>query len=243
MGFLSSIFRKHEEAEAAREEEEEKEPDPFPSLTQGMSLSVALEDGKVFLSGNLSSFTDRILSIERVPGQLSFKTCTPGVTAYIRGHNSDSSTFDLQGTVEESTRTSFRVKDVSMVLHEEHRANFRLPITADVTLYYQDDEHFSNPERCTLVNISVGGACVQSECIHGEGEVLRLKAQIEEYTPMTFLCEVVRVEEPTPGIFRYGLLFAQLTSQETTMLTKMLFNIQVGNKRRWSRSSGPGAWG
>lgn len=252
MGFLSSLFRnsgRDEEEEDEEEEEEEeiefeqeKGPSGFPALTEGMTLSVTLQNGQPLLSGQLASFTDSSMSLERSPGQFSFATCSIGTAVYIKGYSHDADPVDLKGIVEESSRILLRINHVKVVPRDEQRANFRLPINSDVTLYYEEDEYLQNPEKCKLVNLSTGGACIQSEYIHGEGEVLRLKIQLEDYAPMTLLGEIIRVEEPSHGVFRYGFLFAKLDQNENTALTRMLFNIQVGNKKEHKRNGGRGNW-
>jgi len=244
MSFLSSLFRNsgNEDEEEEEEFEPEMAPTQQPHLTKGMLLNVSLQSGPL-LSGRLSDFDGSTLTIERAPGQFSFNTCALGATAYIKGYNNDSTCVDLKGMVDESTRVLFRVKDVQTIPHSEHRSEFRLPVSSDVTLYYQEDEHLQNPEACKLINISTGGACVQSEFIHGEGEVLRLKVQLQDYAPMVFLGEIIRVEEPQEGVFRYGFLFAKLDDKENASLTRMLFNLQVGNRKAWRRDKGSGQWG
>jgi len=235
MGLLSSLFagRAQDAPEEApvREPEKKESTSEFPSLRSGMELDISRQDGQPLLSGKITDVSPAGVTLERKPGQFAFEVCELGATVYIRGYNPDATPFDLKGIVEEASRIRYRIKDLSKVSHSEHRNNFRLFMSAPVTLYYEEDEHFQNPENCELVNISAGGACVQSEYIHGDGEILRLKVQIDDYTPMTFLCQVIRVDEPKPNIFRYGLLFAQLTDQETSALTRMLFNIQTGNKK------------
>jgi c-di-GMP-binding flagellar brake protein YcgR len=117
-----------------------------------------------------------------------------------------------------------------------------MPVSAPMSLFYQHDKYMENPEACTLVDISTGGACIESEYIHAEGEVLRMKAQIEDYAPMTFLGEIIRVEETSPGVFRYGFLFAKLKEEEITSLNRTLYNLQVGNREEWSRRTPNGNW-
>ena len=69
-----------------------------------------------------------------------------------------------------------------------------------------------------------------------------MKAQIEDYAPMTFLGEIIRVEETSPGVFRYGFLFAKLKEEEITSLNRTLYNLQVGNREEWSRRTKNGNW-
>lgn len=256
MGFLSSLFKnashKNDDEDEYEDEEyddeDEVEPEPehaasgLPALNEGMVLNVSLQNGQPLLSGQLTSFTQSSMTLERTPGQFSFATCSIGTTVYIKGINHDSVTIDLKGTVEESNRIVLRLKHLRVVPRDEQRSNFRLPLDTEVSLYYEEDEHMQNPEKCKLVNLSTGGACIQSEYIHGEGEVLRLRMQIEDYAPMTFLGEIIRVEEPSHGVFRYGFLFAKLDDNENMALTRMLFNIQVGNRQTHRRDEVRGHW-
>ena len=141
----------------------------------------------------------------------------------------------------ESTRTSFKLKSLRIESHAENRDTFRLPFTAPVSLYRKEDTHLKNPEECQLINISTGGCCVQSEYIHMEDEVLRIRVKLEEYAPLNFLGQIVRCVEHTPGQFWYGILFAQLTEQEITALNKTLYNLQMGIKETRIRSD-EGHW-
>jgi len=258
MGLFSNLFGHAEEAPAKTQTREpaqerssasggvsqEKKKSSLPKLTNGMLLDVSLEEnGKPLLAGKIVTVTARDVTLERRPGQLAFAMCEPGTAVTIRGYSTSTNgkafdkTFDLSGVVEESTRVKCKIKDLRAIEHNEGRSNFRVYLNVPMTMYYEEDTEQQNPEMCTLVNISTGGACVESEFIHGEGEVLQLNIHIEPYAPLQFRSEVIRVDEPKPGIFRYGMLFAQLEEQEISNLTRMLFNIQVGDtgtKRRVS---------
>ena len=71
--------------------------------------------------------------------------------------------------------------------------------------------------------------------------MLRIKIKLEEYAPLTFLGQIIRCSEHTPGQFWYGILFAQLTDQETASLSKTLYNLQMGIKTTHMRSE-DGSW-
>lgn len=246
MGFLSSIFGRREEPEETLEPEQEREAEHgkrtgFPDLHMGMTLHVTINKGEPFLVGRLTAFSDDELTIERQPGQLSFDTCPVGTDTVVRGYRDTTMPFDLKGTIAESSRVKCRVKDLEVIPYNEGRANFRLVLHTPISMYDPDDTLLENPEECELVDISVTGACFQSEYIHGEGEVLRMKVQIEDYVPRTLLGQIVRVDTLPDSKFRYGFLFAQLEDRETSALTRELFNVQLGKKREHKRD-GPGHW-
>lgn len=243
MSFFSDLFYGHDEPEQLNDSEEQALPEsqreessssPESQLEKGMSLDVSI-DGVPFLSGRVSEFSRRLVTLERNTGQLAFAMCDPGTIVTVRGYIRDATPFDFEGVVEESTRIRFRIRNCRTITHNEKRNNFRVFVNIPMSMYYPEDKEFENPEQCTLIDIGSAGACVESEFIHGEGEVLQLKIQIESYAPMTFLSEVIRVKEVRPGIFQYGMLFAQLDERETMSLTRMLFNVQVGNTKAKQR--------
>ncbi len=93
-----------------------------------------------------------------------------------------------------------------------------------------------------LIDISTGGACVESEYVHPEDEVVFLRFKLDDYPTMTFKGQIIRGSEHKDDRFRYGVLFAQLTRDELTNLTRTLYNIQTGNRQIWDRNE-IGTWG
>lgn len=241
MGLFSSLFGRADDEE---DEAVEEAVGTFPDIFRGMTLTVETADGQQIFSGQVSEFdgVGRTLSLERLPGGLSFKMREIGSMVMIRGIDESLMQFYLKGTVEESSRTAFRVKDLKMREVPKNRQNFRLEISAPVTMHCRmGEDQYGPPEECTLVDISVGGACVESEYLHAEDDVVRLKIKLMDYAPMDFIGEIIRVTEVKPGKFRYGLLFAQLKEKELGELTRTLYNIQAGNRATWMRSE-EGHW-
>lgn len=234
MGIFSSLLNGRQTSEESVPAPEKAAAD-FPELRRGMTIHVTFPDGEQLLTGKLTAVAPSELTIQRLPGALSFQTCTPGKTVSIRGCTPQLVPFLIQGTVETSTRTLFKMKGVKTVPINEHRDNFRLKLNAPAALYYLSDKRFENPEDCVLLDLSTGGACIKSEFLHAEGEALHLRFKIDDYIPMDFLGEIIRVQETSSGAFRYGFLFAQLTEEEITSLTKTIYNIQVGNRSVWVR--------
>lgn len=233
MGVLSYLFK----SSGSQSQESDKKPS-MPPLSKKLSVSVFMKIGRYLFDGRIADFSDNELSIERLPGQLSLELCEPGDELRIRGLAANGKPYELMGSVVQSSRVFCKVENLAMVMHSENRSNFRLPLECDISVYAESDTRLEQAEHCRLVNISVGGACFQSEYVHGLGEVLRMEIRVARYAPMVFLGQVIRADEFTPGIFRYGFLFAQLGDQETDALNKILFNIQVGNRREWQRDSG-----
>ena len=214
-----------------RRSSSQPETAPIGELYEGMHLDVMTREGEPLLSGRVIEFSSDSLTLGRLPGELSFRIVPVEAAVSLSGYDRRLIPLSLSGAVQESGRTIFRLKNLKVEHHVEHRDNFRLPFTTPVSLYRSDDERQRNPEECTLVNISTGGCCVQSEYVHMEDEVLRIRVKLEDYAPLNFLGQVVRCVEHSPGQFWYGILFAQLTEQEITSLNKTLYNLQMGIKQ------------
>ena len=214
----------------------------LPEMCREMPIEVVEKTGRVLNTGLITEHGGTEFTMGRHPGGLSFKVCEPGSTVYVRGCDNKMNQFYLRATVEESTRILMKLKDLEPEVHENQRDTFRLAVNnVPISIYYFNDERFERPEECRLVDISTGGCCFTSEYLHGEGEVLRLKIKLEDYVAMDFIGEIIRVVECGPNEFRCGVLFAQLKRDEINSLTKVLFNMQLGNRREHSRSE-EGHW-
>lgn len=248
MGIFSFFSRDTEEDEDELELEQPSLPGqqtdsaPTGELFEGMRVEVMTKEGSPLLSGRITERTDDTLTLSRLPGELSFKITSLNSAVSLSGYDKKLIPISLSATVEESTRTTLKLKDLKVESHTENRDTFRLPFSAPVSIYRKEDDRFRNPEECQLVNISTGGCCIQSEYIHMEDEVLRVRVKLEEYAPLNFIGQIVRCVEHAPGQFRYGILFAQLTEQEITSLNKTLYNLQMGIKETRIRSSEDKAW-
>lgn len=242
MGIFSFLTRDHDEDEDDEELQEENTQQPKSAVTgqlfDGMRVDVT-KDGEILLSGQIVKHTEDSLTLSRLPGELSFKITPIGSTVSLSGYDRKLIPINLSGTVEESGRISFKVKNLKVESHAENRDTFRLPYTAPASLFREEDTHYRNPENCQLVDISTGGCCVQTEYVHVEDEIVRVRVKLDDYAPLNFLGQVVRCTERGRGQFRYGILFAQLTEQEITTLNKTLYNLQMGVKNTHMRT-GPG---
>lgn len=239
MGIFSFFSRNDEEDEEdlLEEDEEEQEEDlrpqlpdhaPTGELFEGMHLDVVTKEGERLFSGRITDRGGDALTLGRLPGELSFKIVTLNSTINLNGYDKKLIPISLSATVEESTRTALKVKNLKVENHSEERDNFRLPYSTPIEIYRYDDEQLRNPEQCQLVNISTGGCCIQSEYVHMEDEVIRIHIKLEDYAPLKFLGQVVRCSNLVRGKFNYGILFAQLTEPEITSLNKTLYNLQMG---------------
>ena len=220
---------------------EEERKEELPELHREMPVEILGENNQMIISGIITEWKGREITLGRRPGGLSMKLCEIGSNVVLQGSNSKLEQFYFRGTVAESSRTHIKLTDLVQEIHENQRDAFRLVVNAPVSVYSYDDERMTRPEKCTLIDISVGGCCISSEYLHGEGEVLRIKIKLEDYVDLNLVGEVIRVMERGRDDFRCGILFAQLTREEHQALTKMLFNLQVGSRLEHRRGD-DGHW-
>lgn len=244
MSIFKNLFSKNNAKSSPSKSADPQEPqaEPLPELLKGMSLDIVTTEGTELLTGQVSEFSSGRLTLERLPGWLSFDTVAVGSKVFVRGYNRRMQSFNLSATVSESTRVLFRVRDLKVEEVPNQRASFRLPVNSKASLFRSDDERFSRPETCTLVDISTGGACVESEYVHPEDEVVFLRFKLDDYPTMTFKGQIIRGAEYKTDRYRYGILFAQLSKDELTSLTRTMYNIQTGNRQVWDRTQN-GSWG
>ena len=250
MGIFSIFFKEYEDDDEQTQEGTgpvqrallQPESSPGGELFEGMRIDVMNKEGQHVLSGRITELGEDSLTLGRLPGELSFKNTPLGATVSLSGYDKKLIPICLSAVVQSSSRTSFKLKDLKVEYHAENRETFRLPFSTPVSLFHKEDVHFKNPEECQLVNISTGGCCVQSEYIHMEDDVLRIRVKLEDYAPLNFLGQVVRCSERNRGQFWYGILFAQLTEQEITALNKTLYNLQMGIKETRMRGEDGRYW-
>lgn len=245
MGIFSFLFNDEEDDDDDDELLDEEEDlvkgptsksSPASQLYEGMRLDV-FKDGKLLHTGQITKRSEDKLTLSRLPGALSFKVCPLDADIALRGYDKRLVPINLIGAVEESSRVIFKVKNLRVQTHSEVRDNFRLPYSAPASIFREDDEHFRNPEECQLVDISTGGCGIESEYVHLEDDVVRIRIKLESYAPLTFLGQIVRCVDIDDGKFRYGILFAQLTDQETDTLSKTLYNLQMNVRDSYTRPS------
>ena len=117
-------------------------------LHNGMTVGVESSEGVEWFSGRISGYTagDTVMTLERLPGALSFKILELGTSVILRGCDEEMQSFILKGIVQESTRLVCRFKDVKVKPIQESRENFRLMLRTTAELYYMSDDKRTNPE-------------------------------------------------------------------------------------------------
>lgn len=143
------------------------------------------------------------------------------VPVKIRGYNDwERKAVFMEGNMIPIQKHIWQVEDLIITRIENERASFRLStdIPATVTA---DDGMNEGEKACTLLNISVGGASIESEYRYYKGDRFLLKARLIEDRPISVMyCEVLRVVEKAVSRFEYGCRFIELTEADQEEITQ-----------------------
>lgn len=132
----------------------------------------------------------------------------------------------MEGTITPGSDQIWQVEDLNVVKIANERAFFRLDtdIDAAVTMF-SGAEMGERP--CKLLNVSVGGAYIESQYRYYTGDKFLLKFKLLEDRPTSLMyCQVVRAEETKDAKYRYGCQFLELTEKDQTLFTQNIFEIQ-----------------
>jgi len=86
---------------------------------------------------------------------------------------------------------------------------------------------------CRLLNISVGGARIESEYRYHENDKFLLKVQLLEDRPESAIfCQVLRIIEGNGYKYQYGCQFIELTEEDQEKITQNIFAAQLAERRK-----------
>ena len=82
-------------------------------------------------------------------------------------------------------------------------------------------------EPCTLVNISVGGACISSKTRHDVGDRFLLWVRLlPELEPSMMYCQILRIVTRKHEYYEYGCSFSRMTEIDQEKINQTIFAIQ-----------------
>lgn len=198
-------------------------------LQSGMEVDLFSSDGIMILSGLIQEINNNNIILTRIPGSLSLSLLELNQKVMIRGYDRGRRPFCYTGFVRNSSRITCEIRDLSYQEINDKRAAFRLRVDQPGFLYKMDPDDSSDKsqtESCRILNIGMGGACIESEFVHNEDEILYLRAYFDGEIEINTRCQVIRVEKYKNN-YRYGLLFPSLSQDEQSDFTGKLYKIQV----------------
>lgn len=136
----------------------------------------------------------------------------------------------MEGVITPQPRHIWNVEQLTVARIGNDRAFFRLDTNLPATAF-SDPAVGARP--CRLLNISVGGACISSDCRYREGDKLLLKVRLmEDRRESAMYCQVLRVVEKDDGQFEYGCRFLELTKENQEKIVQNIFAAQRQRRNR-----------
>lgn len=231
MGLLAPIKRIFGLALTGQEQADAEagESNEVDELYTGMRVEVTTFDGRMLFIAKLmcirqdtAELHEYIESTNPQPQQVE-----EALHVRIRGYSDyEKKAVYLEGYISPLPQHIWKVEKLSVARIGNDRAFFRLDTDVDATA--TSFTGFNVGERpCKMVNISIGGACIQSEHEYKEGDKFLLKVQLlEERDISTLFCEVLRIIPKEKGQFQYGCKFLGLNEMDQGKITQNIFEAQ-----------------
>ena len=157
----------------------------------------------------------------------------PPLPVRIRGYSDrDRKAVYMEGLITPLPQNIWQVEELTISKVGNDRAFFRLETNLDATAtMFSGLELGEKP--CRLLNISVGGASIRSECRYHQGDKFLLKVKLLEDRPVSAIfSQVVRIIEKEGGKFEYGCQFLELTEEDQEKITQNIFAVQRQKRSR-----------
>ena len=193
----------------------------------GMRVEVTSGDGRVFLVAKLLELRgDRAQLEPGVDGSLMSRSEEP-LPVTLRGYSSrEGKAVFLEGVVRSGISGIWHIEHLAMIRSGNDRAFYRVVVDLDAT-FTLIGRYVPLEEPCTLVNISVGGACISSKTRHDVGDRFLLWVRLlPELEPSMMYCQILRIVTRKHEYYEYGCSFSRMTEIDQEKINQIIFAIQ-----------------
>lgn len=193
-------------------------------IYSGMRVIVEAPDGDMLFVAKLQDpQRDKAELYQYSATDAVLNTTSTAIAVKFRGYNEwERKAVFMEGKMIPKQKHIWQVDDLKITGIENERAfpRFDTDIAATVTA---TDGTKEGEKACKLLNISVGGANIESEYRYYKGDRFLLNARLLEDRPVSVMyCEVTRVVEKSASRFEYGCRFLELTEADQEELTQSI---------------------
>ena len=145
----------------------------------------------------------------------------------IRGYSSkEGRAVQMEASIRMGANKLWQAEHLTLVKTGNDRAAFRL--NTDVTAYITPLIRFyAEEERCRLLNISVGGACIGSQKRHNVGDKFLLQVSLlPEQEPLQANLQILRIIERLHDYFEYGCRFLDVDPAKEERIQQTIYELQ-----------------
>lgn len=190
----------------------------------GMQVIVKALDGKMLFFAKLQELQEHAAVLYEYSATDKFQNIAIApIPVKIRGYSDwERKVIFMDGNMFPLQKHTWQIDNLTIAKIENERAfpRFRTDIAGTVTAA----NGIKKAERpCKILNISLGGACIESEYRYYKGDTFLLKAKLLEDRPLSVMyCEILRVVEKDASRFEYGCRFIELTEADQTELAQTI---------------------
>ena len=220
------LFKLFGKKTGARPQEVEKESDEdAQEIYPGMRVEVTAMDGRMlFVAKLMGPHGDQAELHQYSEAAISLEEPLP---VRIRGYNDrNRKAVYMEGVITPLPHNKCSVTELKVCRIGNDRAFFRLDTNLDATATMFSGLSIGE-KPCKLLNISIGGACISSECRYHEGDKFLLKVKLLEDRPESAMfSQVMRIIDKGDNGFEYGCRFLELTDADQEQITQNIFAAQ-----------------
>ena len=136
----------------------------------------------------------------------------------------------LEGDATPFAGRVWRVRNLALMGKDNDRAFFRQDVDAPGEAV--PIRGGTGPAPCKVLNLSAGGACIQTSAAYEMGERLRLSFRIGQGSDMSVFCTVCRVSQRKENLFEYGCSFEHLDPAMEDAISRALLQLQMKRIKR-----------
>jgi len=193
-----------------------------------MRVEVTTEDGQMLFVAKLMYPRQHTAELHQYSeAELSSVSLEEPLHVRIRGyHDHLRKAVYMEGDITPQPRHIWLVSHLNVIKLGNDRAFFRLntDLPASVTKFSGRN---AGERPCTMLNISVGGARIFSDCQYWEDDKLLLTVKLlEDRDPSVMFCKVLRVIEKKEEGYEYGLQFLEMNEADQDKITENIFTAQ-----------------
>ena len=194
-------------------------------IYSGMRVEATAMDGRMIFVAKLTGLRGNQAELHPY-SEAAFSQEEP-FPVRIRGYSDrERKAVCMEGVIAPLPQNKWSVVELKVCRVGNDRAFFRLATNLDAAaVMFRGLEMGEKP--CKLLNISIGGACIRSECRYHEGDKFLLKVRLLADRPESVMfSQIMRVIEKGGAGFEYGLRFLELTDADQEQITQNIFAAQ-----------------
>lgn len=228
---LLELFRKRAKERPPQENKDTNGTEEL-DIYSGMRVEVTTAAGQILFVAKLMGLHGKKAELHQY-SECEIVKDVETIHARIRGYSDyERKAVYMEGIITPGPKHIWQVEELTIVRVGNDRAFFRLTTNLDATATMFSGLAMGE-KPCKLLNISVGGASVSSECRYHKGDKFLLKVRLLEDRPESVMfSQIVRVVEKDEGKFEYGCRFLELTEVDQEQITRNIFAAQRQKRGR-----------